>query len=66
MAKYRVKRIKHRPVDSRERIPSEVDALGGKVFVFFGAKPQWKPVSLHVVLAWVGRYNFYWAPARSK
>lgn len=62
MANYRVKRIKHRPIDSRERLPSEADSSGGKVFVFFGGSPQWRAVSLTVTLLWAKRYTLYWSP----
>ena len=60
---YRVKRVKHRPIDSRERLPSEADASGGKVFVYFGGKPEWRAVSLAVTLLWAKRYTLYWSPA---
>lgn len=63
MANFRVKRIKHRPIDSRERLPTLKDASGGKVFVYFGGKPSWRVVSLTVTLIWAKRYVLYWAPA---
>lgn len=64
MAKFRVKSIKQRPVDSRERLPSDDDALGGKVFVYFGGKPSWRVVSLEICLLWAQRYTLYWAPTK--
>jgi hypothetical protein len=64
MSNYRVKSIKRRPIDSRERLPSETDTSDGKVFVFFGGSPRWRAISLTVVLLWAKRYTLYWAPSR--
>lgn len=61
---YRVKRLKHRPIDSRERLPAEADSCDGKVFVYFGGKIPWESVTLSVVLIWASKYTLYWAPAR--
>lgn len=64
MSNYRVKSIKRRPIDSRERLPDVADTSDGKVFVFFGGTPQWRPISLSVVLLWAKRYTLYWAPSK--
>lgn len=66
MSNYRIKRIKHRPIDSRERLPKKSDALEGKVFVYFGGSPSWRAVSLTTVLLWAQRYTIYWASASKK
>lgn len=63
MANYRIKRVKSRPIDSRERLPRDVDAVNGKVFVYFGGSPSWRAVSLSVTLVWAKRYVLYWSPA---
>jgi hypothetical protein len=64
MANFRVKHVKHRPIDSRERLPTVNDAAGDKVFVYFGGDPSWRVISLSTVLEWAKRYTLYWAPTK--
>ena len=66
MSNYRIKRIKRRPIDSRERLPTEKDATDGKVLVYFGGSPSWRAVSMQVVLLWAKRYTLYWASASKR
>jgi hypothetical protein len=63
MANYRIKRIKHRPIDSRERLPGTTDAVDGKVLAYLMYLGDWSLVDRHVVWSLAVFFPVYWSPA---